>query len=75
MNSIIEAQLEFKEQQIIEIEKCKASPYYFATNYLKIKGKPFTTWMSESLFNKLYNILKQDNYDKRKSIYRSSITQ
>lgn len=39
-----------------EITKCKNSPYYFATNYLKITedgiSQPFTTTLSEDEFNK-----------------------
>jgi len=39
-----------------EIEKCKKSPFYFATKYLVIKDKngikhPFTTRLSENDFN------------------------
>lgn len=35
-----------------EIKKCKESPYYFATKYLLINGKPFTTRLNEVEFNK-----------------------
>jgi len=44
-----------------EYEKCKISPYYFATNFLAIgadnDGKPilFTTPLSEEEFNKQFN--------------------
>ncbi len=34
-----------------EIEKCKASPYYFYTHYFLINGKPATTTMTETEFN------------------------
>ena len=42
-----------------ELQKCKESPYYFATNYLKIYDKtadehPYTTNLSEEEFNKLF---------------------
>lgn len=33
--------------------KCKKNPYYFATKYLKIQGKPFTTYLNENQFNEL----------------------
>ncbi|MBP7109505.1 MAG: hypothetical protein KBA90_13190, partial [Chitinophagaceae bacterium] len=36
------------------IEKCKNSPYFFATNYLTINGKPFSTMLSEEEFNKQF---------------------
>jgi hypothetical protein len=41
-----------------ETQKCIASPYYFATTYLKVvnhlgKSVPFTTSLSEADFNEL----------------------
>jgi hypothetical protein len=52
------------EEVLKEIQKCKDSPYYFATKYLKVKTgqlnmmgedvvKPFTTHLTEEEFNKL----------------------
>lgn len=38
-----------------ELEKCKESPYYFATNYMTVDGKPFTTHYSEREFNEIVN--------------------
>jgi len=38
-----------------EIDKCKASPYYFYTHYFMINGKPATTTISEEEFNKHFN--------------------
>jgi hypothetical protein len=38
-----------------EIIKCKESPYYYATTYLTINGKPFTTLLNEQEFNKYFN--------------------
>jgi len=35
-----------------EIRKCLESPYYFATKYWKVNGKPFTTNLSEEEFNR-----------------------
>ena len=40
-----------------EYEKCKNSPYYFATNYIKLKNEKgellnFTTNFTEEEFNK-----------------------
>lgn len=47
-------------------ERCKKSPYYFATNFIniKIEGKikPFKTKLSEKEFNKMfknYHIFKK----------------
>ena len=42
-----------------EFEKCKASPYYFATTYYMINNQPFTTHLSEDEFNSQFNNLKQ----------------
>jgi len=48
-----------------EILKCKQSPYYFATKYLKVKKHSFSddmvdfyTHLSEEEFNKQFNELK-----------------
>lgn len=46
-----------------EIEKCKNSPYYFATTYLTIKSnngviRPYFTSLSEEDFNKEINRFK-----------------
>jgi len=38
-----------------EIEKCKASPYYFYTHYFMVNGRPATTLLSESEFNEYFN--------------------
>lgn len=38
-----------------EIERCKNSPYYYATKYLTVNGKPFTTRLNEEDFNKYFN--------------------
>jgi hypothetical protein len=50
----------------IELMRCKTSPYYFATKYLKIMtstGKfiPYTTRLTESQFNALCQKLKQQS--------------
>jgi hypothetical protein len=37
-----------------EMAKCKASPYYFATKYLSVNGKPFSTKYTQSEFNKRF---------------------
>lgn len=49
-----------QEEAIIEIKKCKDSPYYFATKYLTIKNKegesiPYTTAWTEDEFNSIIN--------------------
>ncbi len=38
-----------------EIEKCKASPYYYATNYLTVNGKKYQTTLSEEEYNAYFN--------------------
>lgn len=37
-----------------EFNKCKENPYYFATKYLTINGKRFTTSLSEKDFNNIH---------------------
>jgi len=59
--------MEDKIEQINkEINKCKESPYYFATKYLTIKTNkgnivPFTTLMSEQEFNDLFKKYNNGN--------------
>lgn len=36
----------------VEMEKCRASPYYYMTKYWIVDGKPFTTPLTEEEFNK-----------------------
>jgi len=48
----------------IEILKCKENPYYFATTYLTIKTPngetvPYTTRLSEEIFNKIFKELQK----------------
>lgn len=43
----------YEEIITTEFEKCKNSPYYFATKYITIGGVPFRTYMNEEEFNKL----------------------
>ncbi len=40
-----------------EINKCKNSPYYYATKYLTVNGKPFTTMLNETEFNTFFKNL------------------
>ena len=49
-----------QDEILKEIEKCKESPYYFATKYLTIKNYlgetvPFRTVLSEKEFNDMAN--------------------
>jgi len=63
-----------------EIDKCKNSPYYFATKYLKVKNTPYSedivdfyTPLSEKEFNKQFKELQNEtkiNRRTRLSIYR-----
>jgi len=52
-----------------EQEKCSASPYYFATKYLTMNGKPFTTRLSEEEFNKWFEESNTKLLLKRRRIY------
>lgn len=45
-----------KDGDELEYDKCKDSPYYFATKYLVVNGKPFTTRYTEDEFNKIINM-------------------
>lgn len=49
-----------------EIKKCVKSPYYFATNYLTVNDKPFTTPLNEKQFNSYFGMgnTNQSNIDK-----------
>ena len=47
-----------QEEILAEIQKCRNSPYYFATKYLTVQNYkkepvPFTTWLTEEEFNKM----------------------
>lgn len=44
-----------------ELIKCRENPYYFATKYLKIQGKPFTTYLNENQFNELIKKYETSN--------------
>lgn len=43
-----------------ELNKCKESPYYFATKYMTVNGKPFETLYSEEGFNFLIKAYEND---------------
>lgn len=45
-----------------EFDKCIKSPYYYATKYLIVNGKPFTTKLSEQDFNKMFGITVKDKW-------------
>jgi len=47
-----------KAEQDPELLKCYESPWYFATKYIRINGKPFTTNLTEEEFNELYSELQ-----------------
>lgn len=42
------------EEQFSELRKCKDSPYYFATRYVTVDGKPFRTSLTEQQFNRQF---------------------
>lgn len=48
--------------------KIKASPYYFATNYLKVNGEPFRTIFNEKEFNQLFNNLEKEIINDNRNI-------
>lgn len=53
------------EETLKEVwEKCKESPYYFATNFIKVRGPKgdllsFTTSMTEEEFNSYFIVIKK----------------
>lgn len=55
-----------------EFKKCRKSPYYFATKYIKIKHsgtiKNFTTRLTEQEFNKLFKDLDNESNHRRSQI-------
>jgi hypothetical protein len=59
-----------KQQEIQEeILKCQQSPYYFATNYIKVEDYrgnliSFKTPLSEEEFNKMFKDLKNGKHEK-----------
>lgn len=58
--------LKLAKYKLKELNKCKASPYYFATKYLNINGKPFETNYTEKEFNELFFIMEgTKKYDKK----------
>lgn len=48
MNSIIEAQIELKEQQALEKERCK-NPVYFYEHYVTINGEKPSFYQIEEM--------------------------
>lgn len=53
-------------KEMIEFEKCKSSPYYYATKHVVVTGpdgiaRPFTTRLSEKEFNKRFHDLENKN--------------
>lgn len=38
----------------LELERCRKSPYYYATNYLYVLGKKYATLLSEREFNEAF---------------------
>lgn len=40
-----------------KVEKCKASPYYFAVNYFTVNGEPFKASLNERDFNRMFKEL------------------
>lgn len=50
------------EEWLQEYEKCKTNPYYYATKYLTINGKPFTTLLTEEQFNNEFKSLQNGTY-------------
>ena len=52
-----------------EYAKCKASPYYFYTNYITFDGEKATTHLTEEEFNQY---IKDLNHARRKRPTRSA---
>lgn len=49
-----------------ELRKCKESPYYFATKYCQVEGKPYSTSLSEEVFNDVFRALSNQHYKPRR---------
>lgn len=47
------------EEEYTEFQLCKSNPYYYATKYLTINDKPFTTLLKEKEFNEAVKKLGQ----------------
>ena len=47
-----------------EIEKCKESPYYFFTTYLRIDNRKVETFLTEQEFNEIINSYVKHNKQK-----------
>lgn len=43
-----------------EIAKCKQSPFYFATKYILVDGKPYESRWDEKTFNKIFKRKTKD---------------
>lgn len=54
MNTFSKEQQEQMCKEVEEYNNCIKSPYYFATKYLTVNGRPFTTRLSEEEFNQYY---------------------
>jgi len=55
-----------KIEHSLEYDRCKKSPYYFATKYLTINNKPFVTNYTEDEFNEMFFIMEgTKKYDKK----------
>lgn len=60
-----------QEEILNEINKCRESPYYFATTYLKVKNHwgeyvAFTTCLTEKEFNQMFNERKLVTHEQGK---------
>ena len=60
-----------QEEVLLEISKCKESPYYFATKYLKVKNHfgqvvDFKTILNEQEFNKMFKEYESGRNIRRK---------
>lgn len=61
-----------ENNKLEEIQKCIDNPYYFATKYLKIDNKTFTTKLSEEEFNKQFKFLERVIKMRNKIVYIKS---
>jgi len=56
--------LAFESGSTEELNKCLASPYYYAMNYLTLNGKPFKTNLTEEEYNERFKFLANGYYNK-----------
>lgn len=63
-----------EEQIKEEYQKCKDSPYYFATTYLMVNGEKFSTHLTEAEFNDMFFTFGKEDIRVHRNIYRLKVS-